>query len=489
MNTIYKAVIIDDNQNTVISLENGLDWNALGIEVKGTARDGKSGQELIHRVNPDIIITDINMPYMDGFTMVASSHEYNPEKQILIVITGYDRFQYASSAIKLSALDYILKPIDDAQLESTLKNAVRKLRERHTSSIAKINNMRSHILLDLTSHREVPIWTYLQERAEPVRFASVILAAPHKAYSRVFLERLEYSNAVSKMKIISVVLDQKLVILCLSDQWDSNWEKELTSFRKALLDNEETGAVGAGNIGSTNDTLKKLMMSAYENLLQYARKSVNRGSGEGIMLSDLQSGAERCVDLAERGTRWEEIYEEFRVCTQGSVISLQIMSVIFATKEISVHKNWQSDLNSLAMETAGIVSLSMCAEWLRNFLGKVSEIRQNECGCSDLVTKALLNIRQHCMDNIRLEKVAAELYVSPNYLSSLISKETGKTFQQHIKEERMNLAKTMLDDSRMSIEEIAYAIGYENYISFYNAFKKHEKITPCEYRLRRQEKD
>ena len=96
----YKAVLIDDNKNTVLSLEYSLEWENLGIELAGTAYDGRSGKELIEKTDPDIIISDINMPYLDGFTMVEESGK--AEDRIIIVITGYDKFQYASRAIKLA---------------------------------------------------------------------------------------------------------------------------------------------------------------------------------------------------------------------------------------------------------------------------------------------------------------------------------------------------------------------------------------------------
>ena len=131
----YKAVLIDDNKNTVLSLEYSLEWENLGIELAGTAYDGRSGKELIEKTDPDIIISDINMPYLDGFTMVEESGK--AEDRIIIVITGYDKFQYASRAIKLAVFDYILKPIDEAKsfrvydrLEYIASGEDRFLRER-----------------------------------------------------------------------------------------------------------------------------------------------------------------------------------------------------------------------------------------------------------------------------------------------------------------------------------------------------------------------
>ena len=103
-----KVIIVDDNRSTVRSLALGVEWEELGLAVAGTAYDGEEGAELIRRVKPDIIITDISMPCMDGLTMVETALDAVPDSKV-IVITGYDKFQYASRAIKLSVFDYILK--------------------------------------------------------------------------------------------------------------------------------------------------------------------------------------------------------------------------------------------------------------------------------------------------------------------------------------------------------------------------------------------
>lgn len=84
-------------------------------------------------------------------------------------------------------------------------------------------------------------------------------------------------------------------------------------------------------------------------------------------------------------------------------------------------------------------------------------------------------IKNHVTEGLVLENVASQYFVSPNYLSTLIRRETGLTYRQHIIQAKLNVAKNMLDDTRMRVEDIAYAIGYENYISFYNVFKKQKE--------------
>lgn len=86
------------------------------------------------------------------------------------------------------------------------------------------------------------------------------------------------------------------------------------------------------------------------------------------------------------------------------------------------------------------------------------------------------------MEGLQLSEVSEKLCVSANYLSALIRKETGITFHEHVLEAKMSVARTMLADPRILVEEVARAVGYSNYISFYNAFKRVEHMTPTEYR-------
>ena len=86
------------------------------------------------------------------------------------------------------------------------------------------------------------------------------------------------------------------------------------------------------------------------------------------------------------------------------------------------------------------------------------------------------------MENISLESMAARFYVSPNYISALLRQETGIPFRQHVRKRRMEMAKTMLADPRLSIAEIAQAVGYSQYTTFYNLFREMEGVSPTDYR-------
>lgn len=476
----YKAVLIDDNKNTVISLQYSINWEELGVDLAGAAYDGKSGKELIEKENPDIIISDINMPYMDGLSMVEESAK--AEDRIVIVITGYDKFQYASRAIKMAVFDYILKPIDDDELNDTLKRAVRKLNKRHSMENRKSNTVKAMITVAIVNHRDDTIDNIIGAEEILPRVSMVMIGSLKGEPTKALLERIETLTLLSSGEAYSVVADGRIILLVVIDRRQDSWQSQLDKIREKFTALEELSSIGASACGTGQDSFYSLYLSAYEDLLKKNKKV------KQAQVSDLQEKAIELADNLNGSEDYEKILEGFLVCTAGSSISTQIMAVIFCTRIMSEHKSWRAELNSLSYEVAGIPSQEMFMSWLKTFLLKVDEIREKNNGKSELVLSATRYIKNHCLENLRLESVAEKLSVSPNYLSTIMKKETGITFQQHIIAEKMNIARKLLDDTRMTIDEISTAVGYENYISFYNAFRKNSHMTPSEYRVRKGQK-
>jgi len=436
----YKAVLIDDNKNTVLSLEYSIEWENLGIELAGTAYDGRSGKELIEKTDPDIIISDINMPYLDGFTMVEESGK--AEDRIIIVITGYDKFQYASRAIKLAVFDYILKPIDDEELDDTVGNIT-------------------------------------ESEKEPVKRGLVMIGALKGEPSKALLERVETLTLLSSGNAYSIVTEERIILLVTEKRENSGWQAEIEKLKEKLTTLEELSALGISSEKEETASFYSLYLEAYEDLLKKSKKENH------MQVSDLQENALRLADSIKGMEDYERIIEEFLMCTSGSYVAIQIMALFFCGRIMEEHKTWRGELDHLSFEVAGITSQKMFASWLKTFLAKIDEIREKSSGKSELVLLAVRYIKNHCLESLRLETVAEELAVSPNYLSTIIKKETGITFQQHMIQEKLNIARKLLDDTRMTIDEISIAVGYENYISFYNAFRKNVHMTPSEYRMKK----
>jgi len=127
--TNYKVVIIDDEPWTREVIKTLAEWETLGLEVAGEASDGEYGLELIRQTAPDIILTDVKMPHLNGIDLIEILRKEGNNSPV-IFISGYDDYSYIRSALKLEAIDYLLKPIKPEELNKQLGNCVKVLADR-----------------------------------------------------------------------------------------------------------------------------------------------------------------------------------------------------------------------------------------------------------------------------------------------------------------------------------------------------------------------
>ena len=123
---MYRVILVDDERLIIRGLSTVVPWGDLGCEVAGTAHDGAAGLELIRRLRPDIVMTDIRMPNMDGLTMLAAIRSEFPEIQ-MCVLTAYRDFDYARKALTLGVCRYLLKPSDLEELKEAIRQMVSRL--------------------------------------------------------------------------------------------------------------------------------------------------------------------------------------------------------------------------------------------------------------------------------------------------------------------------------------------------------------------------
>lgn len=126
---MYKVVIVEDEKRVRQGIVMGTDWSKINCIVMGEAANGEEGIEIIRKCKPDIVITDIRMPKITGIEMVQKLHEEGMEPKV-IFLTAYDEFTYAQQAIQLGAVNYLLKPFRDGQLEEAVLKVLEKAEKK-----------------------------------------------------------------------------------------------------------------------------------------------------------------------------------------------------------------------------------------------------------------------------------------------------------------------------------------------------------------------
>lgn len=125
----YKIMLVDDEEEVRTSIIRKMDWEALGFHVVGDAENGEDALEKIHILDPDVIITDIHMPYMDGLQLAETVKEKYPGKEV-VIFSGYNDFEYAKQAMKCGVTEYILKPVNSEELGEILQR-IREKRDKY----------------------------------------------------------------------------------------------------------------------------------------------------------------------------------------------------------------------------------------------------------------------------------------------------------------------------------------------------------------------
>ena len=151
--SLYRIMLVDDEEEVRKAMIRQMDWEQLGFTVAGDAENGRDALEKLEQLEPDVVMTDIRMPYMDGLALTARIREKYPSVKILI-FSGYDDFEYAQQAIKLHVTEYILKPVNSQELAEILQR-IRISLDEEIEQRRNINTLRENYLGSLPILREM----------------------------------------------------------------------------------------------------------------------------------------------------------------------------------------------------------------------------------------------------------------------------------------------------------------------------------------------
>ena len=499
-----KVVIVEDNPTTVLSLVKTIDWDVMKCEVAGTAGDGESGGVMIRQLKPDIVLTDIRMPEKSGLDMIADVREDVPDCRF-VIITGYDEFQYASQAIKLGVFDYLLKPIDNEEVMRTVRRAAAVTRRQMENDVAleQAENlkMRAQLLTLLTNDSQRGQGVHELLAGAGLQFHTYYIMALQQTEERYFsqavLNRVEAVLARRRMRTVTLLLYDLAVIFVPRGDDGKGWHEEATELACDLFDELVNPVrIGVSGLGQSSHAIRQAYLQARRALWEAALRKGNRAcvfyedQGDGPVgqehIADTQRQIDELIARAELTDGFAA--EAARALAEQSgrqYSNLRAMMFLYTTglrRRFGLSADEELDA---VMSGIWFVSTE---EDVRLCLKELNEafLRRMDMPKQSLLTRnALQYINLHAIEGIQLNDVADKLCVSANYLSALIRKETGVTFHEHMLEARMNVARSMLADPRILVEEVARAVGYGNYISFYNAFKRIEHMTPTEYRNRK----
>lgn len=543
MNEI-KVFLVEDEMVIRRGIKNSIDWEKEGYIFCGEASDGELAYPMIIKEKPDILITDIRMPFMDGLELCKLVKEELPNIKILI-LSGYDEFDYAKEAIRLGVTEYLLKPISSGKLLEALngvsesirrekedKDLVRKymeeMRENTEHEKQKFfeqmiaGNLSMADALETGKKYEMNLsagmYNLLLFRftlGKENRKSGELLGEAEYAIKKL-TERLEYVFEFQRD-----VEGWAFLLMADNEEQMSERVKELSKDLEEIMKNYSTIAY-FGGIGQPVARLRELEESFREAERALAARftmELNRIiSVEDIRMAQnvdtlddieitsfgeiektrtmlekfLNNGAEDEID------EFVDVYinelpeENLKsvLMRQYIIMDAYIVMMSFCEKIEGIEGEMQAQSEELKNSMKTIQTLEEIKNYIRMLLKKIIGVRDTISGrrYSDIIEIAKDQIRKTYMsDEISLNTIAAEVGMSPSYFSSIFSKEMGKTFVEYLTEIRMDRAKELLMCSSMKTSEIGYEVGYKDPHYFSYIFKKTQNCTPKEFRARGKE--
>lgn len=543
MNEI-KVFLVEDEMVIRRGIKNSIDWEKEGYIFCGEASDGELAYPMIIKEKPDILITDIRMPFMDGLELCKLVKKELPNIKILI-LSGYDEFDYAKEAIRLGVTEYLLKPISSGKLLEALngvsesirrekedKDLVRKYMEemRENTEHGKqkffeqmiAGNLSMADALETGKKYEMNLsagmYNLLLFRftlGEENRKSGELLGEAEYAIEKL-TERLEYVFEFQRG-----VEGWAFLLMADNEEQMSERVKELSKDLEEIMKNYSTIAY-FGGIGQPVARLRELEESFREAERALAARftmELNRIiSVEDIRMAQnvdtlddieitsfgeiektrtmlekfLNNGAEDEID------EFVDVYinelpeENLKsvLMRQYIIMDAYIVMMSFCEKIEGIEGEMQAQSEELKNSMKTSQTLEEIKNYIRMLLKKIIGVRDTISGrrYSDIIEIAKDQIRKTYMsDEISLNTIAAEVGMSPSYFSSIFSKEMGKTFVEYLTEIRMDRAKELLMCSSMKTSEIGYEVGYKDPHYFSYIFKKTQNCTPKEFRARGKE--
>lgn len=527
-NDKIRVMIIDDEHHIRKLLKNSVDWTSFNMEIINEASTANEAFAFIEKEIPDIIITDICMPLIDGLEFSEEITKKYPNIKI-VVLTGYSNFDYAKKAIKIGVSGFILKPINDDEIVQLLLKLKKTIEEENVKS-SEFNNLKIQIQQDLP---------YLQERI----FERIIKSENFDVHKSLEKAK-QYSITLNENYLKIVVIDFLYPFSFEKEQVENNYEIKQQAFQTIKDKLENIDDIFCINIKNNkcvlfiNNKMERLTPFCEEIRQEIDKKYgiyVNIGIStdyyhiseakkaykEAVLACDyrLIRGNNQTVYFDEvdlfitNTTNLIKMLENYNYAVKAGLIKESINAIEQCFKKININ-NGVKDIMAIASNII-LTIVNICEEMniesdaiFRNakypfdVISRIETIPRMEDYINNLTKLLILEIsmqkdkdklsvvkkakviinNEYSNQSLSLSYIAEMLFVNPSYLSRVFKKESGKNFTAYILNVRIEKAVELAQNTELKAYEIAEKIGFSNEYYFSTCFKKQTGIAFSKFR-------
>ncbi|WP_162463005.1 response regulator [Paenibacillus psychroresistens] len=535
-----KIMIVDDEQLMRQGIIKKIEMSGLPVTIIAEVGDGLKALRMLHEVMPDIVITDIRMPHMDGLEFLREAFQLFPELQF-IVISGFGEFEYAQKAIQYGVMDYLLKPVDKAELKESLIRIMDKIEKRiqHSSLGERFKHLQNR---NEESLREQMLSKFIQygannEQSSALRdewlhtiklscsnFVAVVFVLdsfklPHLSFRKQDEKLLWFAV----QNIISIVLEAT--------------GRAGVLFRHAMLENELVYVLGGESPIKANDLHRELeeilggiklhlklgatigcgtsvnqmdnIQQSYQQAKLALRNTIIHGSGR-VYLTDkehvrdgLHSVISRedealllgCLSECNVGAiaHWiEQRVERFAASEQFLFTHLESFCVEFhlllrkyLLTQTSIPEWIIGDLDDTLTWLHGLKNWreisAQLIEIVENIIGHLYKLRHSSE--YSLIDDVKLYIEHSLHEPLNLQMIAKQFFFNPSYFSRRFKEWFGESLVNYLTAARIHKSEQLLEDPKLKIQQVAELVGFNDAAYFSSVFRKSTGLTPNQFRI------
>ncbi|WHH60744.1 response regulator [Petroclostridium sp. X23] len=538
---MLNLVFVDDEKWVCELLKGITDWKGLGYNLIAEARDGREALDLIKLHKPDLVITDIRIPGIDGISLIESTRALGLDTEF-VIISGYNDFEYARKAIRFGALDYILKPIEKNYIDELMTKIYKNILKRR-EKLNEEKELKDKLLLSVSKLKEMFLLDILKNakfQSEELKLDNINQKFEtnfHQGVFQVIMFKFDnlYEQSLNiqylEKRIFEIILKNVLIrleeicfdlsiipinnfkIVCIIN-YELDKKMLIYSRISYIFDEARTSVINCYGlemtvgIGNPQTDIDKLNLSFNESI-NAVKSRIISGAGKIIEFIEQNSNNKEMKELlpVNKEIKLVNLIESFdlegvkcfieelfsglksdRTVSFLYVIRLahNIADMVFRIliQKYSEIEDEMVTKNKAFEDIEECMSINHIVSYLSDLFEKSLEaydvIRQNQN--SKVIEAVKAYISENYRNNITLNEVADIVFLNSSYLSNLFKKETGINFINYLTNFRMEIAKELLKDVRYRVNEVAELSGYMDADYFCKLFKRVVGISPTRYR-------
>lgn len=518
---MYNVLIVDDNFITKKSIILTIDWLKLGCRVIADADDGATALTLARQYKPDVIVTDIRMPGMDGLKLTEKAKELFPWVKV-IIMTGYSEFTYAQEALRIGAFDLIVKPIDNDELSKVIKKAVTTL-----DSESQEQSEKEHLKSAIEKNRNLILVKAVTDCIEGLNAADFFSTSMQKYIIFTINYKTDLKNIddedchgfIEGSNKAAETLKRKfdfdfiyfwlnngfsIVIMEKNGQPFQITKEGIIEICNFFINNnsairQDNYSIGISKIHTHSKEIKLAYtesLGALESGFYFLNQKIifsDMIKAKGVINECMLMKKLYCSIKELNPDKFNQAIEETHEILISETPSIQSVKSLLSNVcliALDFYYNTKGypfyhykSHSEISNEINAIDSLEGMISYVKNFVELIIACPNNDLkeNYSKVTLQVIDYLNEHYNKKVSLQEISDYVSLTPSHLSRVIKKDTGESFVDLFNKIKIGIAEKLLKETNLKAYEVANKIGIDNYSYFYQLFKKATGISPTDY--------